>query len=245
MFYLHLFDHLFQFQNTATRFDLEFGPIPDVRFSELDQELWCENYYLGNLCDEVRFPNWPIRDPIALLKGILDAWRHEEEKGLNTEGKEASMGETEAMAVLQIKEKPDDAQHWEDLVRTKYRKLARKYHPDRNPEGRDMFESIQKGMVVVVVVVVVVRKSVLTPILFFHVFCSCCSPIHQIHQTHQTLQCTQLHTNYTHQLHTNNTSITHQSHTPIIHTNHTHQSHTHTNTHQHTHNDTHTMTHTQ
>jgi hypothetical protein len=223
--FTHIFSIIFfQFQNTATRFDLEFGPIPDVRFSELDQELWCENYYLGNLCDEVRFPNWPIRDPIALLKGILDAWRHEEEKGLNTEGKEASMGETEAMAVLQIKEKPDDAQQWEDLVRTKYRKLARKYHPDRNPEGRDMFESIQKGMVVVVVVVVV-RKSVLTPILFFHVFCSCCSPIHQIHQTHQ---CTQLHTNYIHQLHTPiiHTNYTHQLHTPITHTNHTHQSHT-------------------
>ena len=132
-------------QNTATRFDLEFGPIPDVRFAELDNELWCENYYLGNLCDETRFPDWPIRDPIALLKGILDAWRNEEEKGMNQEGKEASMGETEAMSVLAIKERPDDEQKWEDLVRTQYRKLARKFHPDRNPEGRGRFEEIQKA----------------------------------------------------------------------------------------------------
>ena len=36
-------------QNTATRFDLEFGPIPDVRYTELDNELWCENYYLGKV----------------------------------------------------------------------------------------------------------------------------------------------------------------------------------------------------
>ena len=105
-------------QNTATRFDLEFGPIPDVRYTDLDNELWCENYYLANLCDENQFPNWPIRDPIALLKGILDAWRNEEEKGMNTE-KEASMGETEAMSVLEIKERPDNDEtgnKWDDLV---------------------------------------------------------------------------------------------------------------------------------
>ncbi len=31
-------------QNTATRFDLEFGPIPDVRYSDLESELWWKNY---------------------------------------------------------------------------------------------------------------------------------------------------------------------------------------------------------
>ena len=59
------------------------------------------------------------------MKGILDAWRNEEEKGMNTE-KEASMGETEAMSVLEIKERPDNDEtgnKWDDLVRTKIEKL--------------------------------------------------------------------------------------------------------------------------
>ncbi len=132
-------------QNTATRFDLEFGPIPDVRFSDLDKELWCDNYYLGNLCDEVNFPNWPIRDPISLLKAILDAWRAEEEKGLKKDDKEVSMGESEAMSILEIPARLEEKDKWDDKVRSQYRKLARKYHPDRNPEGRGMFEKIQRA----------------------------------------------------------------------------------------------------
>jgi DnaJ family protein C protein 13 len=55
------------------------------------------------------------------------------------------MGETEAMSVLEIKERPEDSSKWDDLVRTQYRRLARQFHPDRNPEGRDRFESIQKA----------------------------------------------------------------------------------------------------
>lgn len=130
-------------QNTATRFDLEFGPIPDIRYPELEKELWCDNYYLGNLCDEINFPEWPIRDPVSLLKAILDAWRSEEEKGLKKDENEASMGEAEAMKVLEIQSRIDEKSKWDDKVRTQYRKLARKYHPDRNPEGREVFEKIQ------------------------------------------------------------------------------------------------------
>ena len=38
----------------------------------------------------------------------------------------------------------DDKEKWDDKVRTQYQ-LARKYHPDRNPEGRDVFEKIQRA----------------------------------------------------------------------------------------------------
>ena len=33
----------------------------------------------------------------------------------------------------------------EDEMKSAYRRLARKYHPDRNPAGRERFEAIQKA----------------------------------------------------------------------------------------------------
>jgi DnaJ homolog subfamily C member 13 len=135
-------------QNISTRYDLEFAPIPTVNYSELDNELWCGNYYLRNLCDEQRFPKWPIADPVALLKSALDGWRRERDKGKSDNVKKM-MGEDEALKILNIKARPAEdenkAKAWEDSVRNSYRKLARKYHPDRNPQGRETFEKIQKA----------------------------------------------------------------------------------------------------
>jgi preprotein translocase subunit Sec63 len=34
-------------------------------------------------------------------------------------------------------------------IRQAYRGLARKFHPDKNPEGREVFEKIQKAYVAV------------------------------------------------------------------------------------------------
>ena len=50
------------------------------------------------------------------------------------------MGEEEALKILSLKKpRPIDDEsklkQWEDHVRNSYRKLARKYHPDRNPQG--------------------------------------------------------------------------------------------------------------
>ena len=59
------------------------------------------------------------------------------------------MGEEEALKILSLKPRPIDDEsklkQWEDHVRNSYRKLARKYHPDRNPQGRETFEKIQKA----------------------------------------------------------------------------------------------------
>ncbi|KAL3309781.1 DnaJ subfamily C member 13, partial [Cichlidogyrus casuarinus] len=42
-----------------------FIPIPVIRYPQLEEELFCHNYYLRHLCDMQRFPDWPIRDPVS------------------------------------------------------------------------------------------------------------------------------------------------------------------------------------
>ena len=117
-------------QNTATL--LDYIPIPKVKFP-IDKELYCEEYYLRNLCDEVRFPEWPIRSPLDLLREVIQRWREELSKGNQVKG------EREAMEIFGLP--PGKFNH--DALRKSYRKLARKYHPDRNPNGREMFERVQ------------------------------------------------------------------------------------------------------
>lgn len=117
-------------QYTLSQYD--YIPIPKVKYPDLDRELYCEEYYLRNLCDEIRFPNWNIRDPLALLREVIERWRVELSKGI------ADSGEKAALEVLGLKGKVD---HLE--LRKVYKNLARKYHPDKNPNGRTMFEKIQ------------------------------------------------------------------------------------------------------
>lgn len=39
-------------------------PIPAVRYPQLERELFCNIFYLRHLCDSVRFPEWPIPEPV-------------------------------------------------------------------------------------------------------------------------------------------------------------------------------------
>lgn len=118
--------------NPCTLYD--YCPIPRVIYERLEDELWCHNFYLANLCSPTH-AGWKIEEPVQLLRAVLDAWRAELSKE-----KEEGVSADEAYTILKV-EPGTDAKG----IRNAYRKLARIYHPDKNPQGRDMFEKIQKA----------------------------------------------------------------------------------------------------
>ncbi|KAJ8268464.1 hypothetical protein COCON_G00136360 [Conger conger] len=90
-----------------------------------------------HLCDATHFPDWPIRDPVKLLKDTLEGWKKEVEK------KPPSMSVDEAYEVLSLPQGQGPLE--ESMIRKAYFRLAQKYHPDKNPDGRDMFEKVNKA----------------------------------------------------------------------------------------------------
>ncbi|XP_071508513.1 dnaJ homolog subfamily C member 13-like [Diadema antillarum] len=120
-----------------TRSLYQYCPIPVVNYPQLDKELFVNIYYLKHLCDATRFPDWPIKDPVKLLKDILEEWKKEVEK------KPPTMSIDEAYETLKLS--TGTGGHEEGVIRKAYFRLAQKYHPDKNPEGRDMFELVNKA----------------------------------------------------------------------------------------------------
>ncbi|XP_055621008.1 dnaJ homolog subfamily C member 13 isoform X2 [Toxorhynchites rutilus septentrionalis] len=112
--------------------------IPAISYPQLENELFCHIFYLRHLCDTRKFPDWPIPDPVQLLKHTLDAWRKEVEK------KPSQMTVTQAYEDLGIDlakiPKPD-----ESIIRKSYYRLAQMYHPDKNPKGREIFERVNRA----------------------------------------------------------------------------------------------------
>jgi DnaJ family protein C protein 13 len=129
-------------QFTMARYD--FCPIPKIMYPTLDKELYCHFYYIRNLINEVRFPDWPIYEPLVLLRDVIERWRKEMAKG-STDGSTGtqSTGGVSVKAAKTILGLPDTFKN-EDL-RKAYKNMARKYHPDKNPNGQEMFQKIQKA----------------------------------------------------------------------------------------------------
>ncbi|XP_053215309.1 dnaJ homolog subfamily C member 13 isoform X3 [Podarcis raffonei] len=132
----HLADFTPRLQSN-TRALYQYCPIPLINYPQLENELFCNIYYLRHLCDKLRFPDWPIKDPVKLLKDTLDAWKKEVDK------KAPTMSIDDAYEVLHLPK--GQGQHDESKIRKAYFRLAQKYHPDKNPEGRDMFEKVNKA----------------------------------------------------------------------------------------------------
>ncbi|RWS30301.1 dnaJ subfamily C member 13-like isoform X2 [Leptotrombidium deliense] len=121
-----------------TRALYQYCPIPPIQYPQLENELFCNIFYLKNLCDTQRFLNWPIKNPVDLLRDILEAWKEEVEK------KPPSMSIEDAFEILGVTKNLDSTID-ENIIRKAYFKMAQKYHPDKNPDGREMFEEISKA----------------------------------------------------------------------------------------------------
>lgn len=125
-----------------TRALYQYCPIPAIQYPQLENELFCNIFYLKNLCDTTRFPKWPIKDPVDLLRDILQAWKDEVDK------KPPEMSADDALSVLELTQSDvvsEEGVMDENVIRKSYFKLAHKYHPDKNPDGREKFEEINKA----------------------------------------------------------------------------------------------------
>ena len=108
------------FQNNSTEY--EYCPMPGVAYKRLEKEIFCHNYYLQNLCDEIRFPDWPICEPIEVFRSCLEQFKKHVNRDESME--EESLEKARLTLDLKIGDGSKE-------LRKSYRTLARQYHPDK------------------------------------------------------------------------------------------------------------------
>jgi DnaJ family protein C protein 13 len=96
--------------------------MPGVSYKRLEKEIFCHNYYLNNLCDERRFPDWPIAEPVEVFRSCLE----ELKKQMTRDETEEEVALEEARKILNLNTGDGSKE-----LRKSYRFLARKYHPDK------------------------------------------------------------------------------------------------------------------
>eukprot|EP00123_Amoebidium_parasiticum_P014853 comp22669_c0_seq1/m.35022 comp22669_c0_seq1/g.35022 ORF comp22669_c0_seq1/g.35022 comp22669_c0_seq1/m.35022 type:complete len:2507 (-) comp22669_c0_seq1:101-7621(-) len=114
----------------------DYVPMPTITYPEIKDELWCHKYYLKNLCDTVRFPNFVVVDLVETLQAILFMWK-DLLAADDPSRKKGAMSVEEARRLLGVDETANEAK-----LKNVFRKMALKYHPDKNPEGGPMFQKI-------------------------------------------------------------------------------------------------------
>ena len=133
--------HLMEFTPklcSNTRAIYTYCPIPPIAFKQLENELFCNIYYLKHLCDTERFPEWPIKQQVELLRDTLSAWKMELEK----QGQPIGLNKKEALEELEL---DPEVEYPQAKLKKTYFLLAAKFHPDKNPDGRERFEAILKA----------------------------------------------------------------------------------------------------